>query len=208
MDAKVFRLAILTIISAFILVLVIIYATNTDKINELFGWGEKPAVETAAEAVDAASLDISAEVMSSGQIGDDLDAFIADEDFFDETESIPAVVVRKQASSAGGGNDQGTESVLKDEPSDGASSEGSSEETKSGSGMAIVGELINPNPTAAYGSSVLPGEASSVEGVMGSGASTSSAGYLTSIPPEPEGGFGTYIPADQTISGTPVGTMP
>ena len=41
MDAKVFRMAILTIISAFILVLVIIYATNSDRINDMFGWGRE-----------------------------------------------------------------------------------------------------------------------------------------------------------------------
>ena len=39
MDYKVFRTAVLAIVSALILVLVIVYATNADKINEIFGKG-------------------------------------------------------------------------------------------------------------------------------------------------------------------------
>ena len=49
--------------------------------------------------------------------------------------------------------------------------------------MAVVGELTNP----------------SLEGAA------DSSGYLTSLPDAPAGGYGQYIPADQTITGTPVG---
>ena len=126
MDAKVFRMAILTIISAFILVAVIIYATNADKINRLFGKGDKN------EAADSASIEISVtdEAAYGQQIGDDLKAFMYDDDFFDEAEEVPAVVVIQQNTKMPEG-----------------SSEASSElqEEEGGSGMAVVGQLDNPN---------------------------------------------------------------
>ena len=89
MDAKVFRLTILTIISAFILVAVIIYATNADRIGRMFGNGDKN------EATENASVEEQAtdEAAYGQQIGDDLKAFLYDDDFFDEAEEVPAVVV-------------------------------------------------------------------------------------------------------------------
>ena len=129
MDAKVFRMAILTIISAFILVLVIIYATNADKINRLFNKGEK---EKAAEAITEEVL--SSDAYSEQQIGDDLKAFLYEDDFFDEAEEIPAVVVIQH----------NTRTVDSD-------SEASSEDTdregedEGGAGMAVVGQLDNPS---------------------------------------------------------------
>ncbi len=182
MDAKVFRLSVLTIISAFILVLVIIYATNTDKINRLFGWGQDDNNAVAEEAATDASKE---EVIYGDQIGDNLDAFTLDEDFFDETETIPSVVVIKKSNSSDSASTE--ESVL---------GEDESSKEKSGTGMAVVGELQNPNPTGAVG----PGASQ--------GAATDASGYLTSLPNPPAGGFGTYIPADQTVGGTPVGTTP
>ena len=66
MDKRVFTLAILTIISAFILVLVIVYATNTSKVNELFGWGqEKEITAQVTEEEEALS-----ETVYGDQIGD------------------------------------------------------------------------------------------------------------------------------------------
>ena len=165
MDTRVFRMAILTILSAFILVLVIVYATNTEKINSLFGWGQKsqPVTEVATEETT------EEEVIYGDQIGDSLNAFLLDDDFFDETEKIPSVVV-----------------IKKSDASTDESSEGSSfaeEEDRPGTGMAVVGELTNPSLESAADSS----------------------GYLTSLPDAPNGGYGQYIPADQTITGTPVG---
>jgi hypothetical protein len=166
MDSRVFRMAILTIISAFILVLVIVYATNTDKINSLFGVKEKPQ----PVASEAATEEVSEEpVIYGDQIGDSLSGFLLDDDFFDETEKIPSVVV-----------------IKKSEASTDESSEDSSfaeEEDRPGTGMAVVGELTNPNLEA----------------------TTDSSGLLTSLPDAPDGGYGQYIPSDQTISGTPVG---
>ena len=165
MDTRVFRMAILTIISAFILVLVIVYATNTDKINSLFGVERKP--QTATEA---ATEEVSEEpVIYGDQIGDSLNGFLLDDDFFDETEKIPSVVVIKKSDS---GSDESS-----------ADSSFAEEEDRPGTGMAVVGELTNPNLEAG----------------------TDSSGYLTSLPDAPNGGYGQYIPADQTISGTPVG---
>ena len=165
MDTRVFRMAILTIISAFILVLVIVYATNTDKINSLFGVEKKTPVATE-EATEETSEE---PVIYGDQIGDSLNGFLLDDDFFDETEKIPSVVVIKKS-------DAGTDASS-------AESSFDEEEDRPGTGMAVVGELTNPNLEAG----------------------TDSSGYLTSLPDAPNGGYGQYIPADQTITGTPVG---
>ena len=166
MDARVFRMAILTIISAFILVLVIVYATNTDKINSLFGVKEKAQPVASEAATEEASEE---PVIYGDQIGDSLSGFLLDDDFFDETEKIPSVVVIKKSEAS------------TDESS--AESSFDEEEDRPGTGMAVVGELTNPNLEAG----------------------TDSSGYLTSLPDAPNGGYGQYIPADQTITGTPVG---
>ncbi len=169
MDAKVFRMALLTILSAFILVLVIVYATNADKINDMFGWGKEK--ETVSEE---ASEEESIEVIYGEQIGDSLSGFLLDADFFDETEKVPSVVVIKKTQSSSGAST--TESSV-------------SEEEEDGTGMAVVGQLTNPNPPEAE-------------------ASVDSSGYLTSLPTPPPGGYGEFIPSDQTVTGTPVGTTP
>ena len=170
MDAKVFRMAILTIISAFILVLVIVYATNADKINRLFGKDRSKEPSTEAASVEESGE----EVIYGDQIGDSLDAFLLDEDFFDETEKIPSVVVRKK-----------TATSSSDSESEVEESQASGEEDEPQStGKAVVGELFNPNPQA----------------------TTDISGYLTSLPEAPPGGYGQYIPSDQTITGTQVGT--
>ena len=164
MDTRVFRMAILTIISAFILVLVIVYATNTEKINALFGWGQKKPV-----TAEVATEESTEEIIYGDQIGDSLDAFLLDDDFFDETEKIPSVVVIKKSAAS------------TDESS--ADSSFAEEEDRPGTGMAVVGELTNPNPEA----------------------TADSSGYLTSLPDAAGEGYGQYIPSDQTITGTPVG---
>lgn len=153
MDKRVFRMAILTIISAFILVLVVVYATNRDRINKLFG-SEDPS----ASAEESATLESVDERIYGDQIGDDLSGFIYDEDFFDETEEIPSVVVITKSSS----------SAQKSVPDD----ENTEEEERPGTGMAVVGELENPDAAPAVDEN----------------------GYLTSVPTPPPGGFGEYIP--------------
>lgn len=183
MDKRVFRMAILTIISAFILVLLIVYATNAKKINELFGWGQEKEIST--EVTEGTSQE---EVFTGDQIGDDLSGFLLDEDFFDETEKIPSVVVRKKTSA---GNESGTDSSANGDAlvgDDGIIGEG--DESNNGTGMAVVGQITNPNPE--YPS-------------MYQNDATGASGYLTSVPDAPPGGFGQYIPSDQTVTGTPVG---
>ena len=141
MDAKVFRMAILTIISAFILVAVIIYATNADKINRLFGKGNQN------EAADSASIEVSVvdEAAYGQQIGDDLKAFMYDDDFFDEAEEVPAVVVIQQ-------------NTKTPESSDEASSEPEEELIEEGSNMAVVGKLDNPGAMASMPGGMFPDE--------------------------------------------------
>jgi hypothetical protein len=176
MDKRVFRMAILTIISAFILVLLIVYATNAKKINELFGWGQSK--ETEIEVTEEVSQE---EVFTGDQIGDDLSGFLLDEDFFDETEKIPSVVVRKKTTA-------GTASTDAASSSDTLAGD---DENGDGQGMAVVGQVTNPNPEypAFYQDDA-----------------TGASGYLTSVPQAPPGGFGQFIPSDQTVTGTPVGT--
>ena len=184
MDKRVFTLAILTIISAFILVLVIVYATNASKVNELFGWGqEKEITAQVTEEEEALS-----ETVYGDQIGDNLSAFMLDEDFFDETEKIPSVVVRKKTSAGASESSSAADALVGD---DGITGEDG--ETSDGTGMAVVGQLTNPNPE--YPSAFQDD-------------ATGASGYLTSVPSAPEGGFGQYIPADQTVTGTPVGAVP
>ncbi len=142
MDAKVFRMTLLTIISALILVLVIIYATNADKINSLFSKGDnKEVVEMAAEE-DADTE----EVIYGQQIGDDLNAFLYDDDFFDEAEQIPAVVVIQQ-------NTKTVDDSV-DETSNDISDNGEEED---GLGMAVVGQLDNPGAGETLPDGSLPG---------------------------------------------------
>ena len=131
MDKRVFTMAILTIISAFILVLVIVYATNADKISELTGKGNSNEADTAASYVSGTGM------IEGDQIGDNLDAFVYDEDFFDENDKIPAIVVIKE-----------NESDAANSASSGASDEtdGSEDKKRVGMGKVSSGELENPNP--------------------------------------------------------------
>ncbi|WP_029232775.1 hypothetical protein [Butyrivibrio sp. VCB2006] len=133
MDKKVFTMALMTIFSAFILVVVIIYATNADKINKMLGKKNSSAsVEVSTE-----EMSISQEIYGQ-QIGDDLKSFLYDEDFFDETEKVPAVVVIQQNTQKAGSSDS-------------SSAEDSSE---GGLGMAVVGQLDKPDAAASFGSSM------------------------------------------------------
>ena len=128
MDYKVFRTAVLAIVSALILVLVIVYATNADKIKEIFGKGG--ASDTEASADTSSSSDFG---MYGEQIGDNTQAFLFEEGFFDANEDIPSVVVTKKGenrSSAGNSTESSTEAFNRasNESSDGASSEATDEE--------------------------------------------------------------------------------
>ena len=128
MDYKVFRTAVLAIVSALILVLVIVYATNADKIKEIFGKGG--ASDTEASADTSSSSDFG---MYGEQIGDNTQAFLFEEGFFDANEDIPSVVVTKKGenrSSAGNSTESSTETFNRasNESSDGASSDATDEE--------------------------------------------------------------------------------
>ena len=134
MDSKVFRMALLTIISVMLLVAVIVYATNADKINGLIGKKSATSDEGAAEISFVAP-----ETVYGQQIGDNLNAFLYDEDFFDETEKIPSVVVIKQASSL----------LASEDTSDFTEFE---EDDIVGTGMAVVGQLDSAEVAAEAGS--------------------------------------------------------
>lgn len=144
MDKKVFTMALMTILSAFILVVVIIYATNADKINKMLGRKESSAsVEISTEEIS-----VPQEIYGQ-QIGDDLKSFLYDEDFFDEAEKIPAVVVIQQ----------NTKTV-----NSSSDSSSTGDENEGGSGMAIVGQLDNPSAAASFGSGEIPPDAEIPQG--------------------------------------------
>ena len=150
MDAKVFRMALLTIISAFILVLVIIYVTNTDKINALIG---KKDNSSGVEASSDASSFVT-DIIYGQQIGDDLKSFLYEDNFFDENEKILSVVVIQKNTKSS------TEST--EESVDTSSSQNSEDEDIAGTGMAVVGQLDNPGE----GESIIPGDIPPQPGVV------------------------------------------
>ena len=83
---KVFRLSVVTIVSAFVLILVIVYVTNTDKFNALFNRNQTQQSAQEAASINASGVQIE-------QIGDNLNGYIIDTDFFDENEKIPQVII-------------------------------------------------------------------------------------------------------------------
>ncbi|MCR4833242.1 MAG: hypothetical protein K5900_06675 [Butyrivibrio sp.] len=83
---KVFRLSVITIISAFILILVVVYSTNTDKFDALFNRNKTQSDTTADASINASGVQIE-------QIGDNLHGYMVDSDFFDENEKIPEVII-------------------------------------------------------------------------------------------------------------------
>ena len=127
MDKKVFSMALLTILSAFILIIVIIYATNTDKINKLFGRGG-----SNSSAVMESTQEISVTETEYGQqIGDNVKSFMYDDSFFDENEEIPAsVVIQQKPASVDAGSQ---------------SSSGDLEDSRGSAGKAVIGEIENPD---------------------------------------------------------------
>ena len=153
-------MALLVILSVFLLIGVIVYATNADKINGLFG--KKNSDTAALESSGFSSLSLPQEAYGE-QIGENLNGFLYDEDFFDETEQVPSVVViKKSASSSSLPEDEATVEI--------------SEEDMPGTGMAVVGQIENPSEE---GSTDMSGAFSSLPAVVpidGAAAASASAG--------------------------------
>ena len=87
MDSKAFRLSILAIITTVVLIGVVVYAANRDRINSMIGASKTAEAETS-EAVEEETVTGYGE-----QIGDNLKAFLTASDFFDKSEQRPSVVV-------------------------------------------------------------------------------------------------------------------
>ncbi len=89
MDSKALRLSIAAIITTIVLVAVVVYAANIDRINELLGKKTDGAVtDEALETSEDAT-----ETVYGEQIGDNLKGFLTADDFFDKSEQRPSVVV-------------------------------------------------------------------------------------------------------------------
>ena len=87
MDSKTFRLSIVAILTTIVLIVVVVYASNRDRINSMFGGSVTETVdeEAGAEPVSGTNL--------GEQIGDNLKGFLTADDFFDKSEQRPSVVV-------------------------------------------------------------------------------------------------------------------
>lgn len=82
MDSKVMKLAIGVFAALIALILVIVYASNVDKINSfLKGSASDSSSESVAELSAA----------QSGQIGNNLQGFMAQKDFFDDPEYLASI---------------------------------------------------------------------------------------------------------------------
>ncbi|WP_026496900.1 hypothetical protein [Butyrivibrio sp. WCD3002] len=92
MDSKAYRLSILAIITTVVLVGVVVYAANRERIAALIGADEfgSSVEEEIAEDEDIDESDI---ISSGEQIGDDLKGFLKSDNFFDKSEQRPSVVV-------------------------------------------------------------------------------------------------------------------
>ena len=92
MDSKAYRLSILAIITTVVLVGVVVYAANRERIAALIGADE--FASTVEEEIPEDEAIDESEIMSSGeQIGDDLKGFLKSDKFFDKNEQRPSVVV-------------------------------------------------------------------------------------------------------------------
>ncbi len=89
MDSKALRLSIAAIITTIVLVAVVVYAANIDRINELLG--KQPGGAGADEAAE--TTEKTTETVYGEQIGDNLKGFLTADDFFDKSEQRPSVVV-------------------------------------------------------------------------------------------------------------------
>ena len=87
MDSKAFRLSILAIITTVVLIGVVVYAANRDKINAMIGASNN----SEAQVEEPVSEETVTEY--GEQIGDNLKAFLSASDFFDKSEQRPSVVV-------------------------------------------------------------------------------------------------------------------
>ncbi len=88
MDSKALRLSIAAIITTMVLVAVVVYAANIDRINDLMG--KKPDQAETEEVLETVE---TSETVYGEQIGDNLKGFLTADDFFDKSEQRPSVVV-------------------------------------------------------------------------------------------------------------------
>ncbi len=89
MDSNALRLSIVAIITTVVLIAVVVYAANRDRINALIGVEEHNAGQE-----EVANSDEETTVTQYGeQIGDNLKGFLTADDFFDKSEQRPSVVV-------------------------------------------------------------------------------------------------------------------
>ncbi len=89
MDSKTLRLSIAAIITTVVLIGVVVYAANKDRIDSMIGAGKTE--ETVMDEAEAESD--GTDTQYGEQIGDNLKGFLTADDFFDKSEQRPSVVV-------------------------------------------------------------------------------------------------------------------
>lgn len=91
MDSKSFRLSILALVTTVVLVGVVVYAANRDKIHALMG--ANSTYEESSDAMEGEEAEVTESTEYGEQIGDNLKGFLTADDFFDKSEQRPSVVV-------------------------------------------------------------------------------------------------------------------
>ena len=93
MDARTLRLAIVSMVSALLLIGVIVYAANADRVGELLSGMSHKGTSEVSEDVYSDTDEVTAQTPLGEQIGDNLKGFQLDADFFDRGESSSSVIV-------------------------------------------------------------------------------------------------------------------
>lgn len=82
MDSKVMKLAMAVFVALIALIMIIVYASNADKINSFFKG-------SATDSSNGSVAELSA--AQNGQIGNNLHGFMAQTDFFDEPDNLASI---------------------------------------------------------------------------------------------------------------------
>ena len=82
MDSKVMKLAMAVFVALIALILIIVYASNADKINSFLNG-------SASDSSNGSVAELSA--VQNGQIGNNLHGFMAQQDFFDEPDYLASI---------------------------------------------------------------------------------------------------------------------
>ncbi|MBQ7679417.1 MAG: hypothetical protein IJT34_06165 [Butyrivibrio sp.] len=92
MDSRTMRLAVISMVSVLLLIGVIVYASNAERFGELIGSrsGQKASTEASEELPEGT---VVTDTPLGEQIGDNLQGYLLDADFFDKGANSASVIV-------------------------------------------------------------------------------------------------------------------